>query len=133
MVGIVIVSHSSNLALGVKEIASQMAPEVKIECAGGTEDNLIGTDINKITNAIKSVYNTDGVLILFDLGSALMNTEMAIEFLDDEIKDKVKDKVKVLDVPIAEGAVVAAVSCSQNKSISEIEKDLIKIKMNKIS
>ena len=63
MVGIVVVSHSELVANGAKEIALQMAPEAKIEAAGGTADNRLGTDINKITEAIKKVYSEDGVMI----------------------------------------------------------------------
>lgn len=129
MVGIVIVSHSIDLANGVRDIAKQMAEEVKIETAGGTEDGRIGTDISKITNAILNSFDKDGVIILFDLGSALMNTEMALEFLDDDIKNK----VKILDAPIVEGAIVSAVLASQNKNIAQIEEELKSLKINKLS
>ena len=128
MVGIVLVSHSISLAQGVKEIAIQMAPDVKIETAGGTEDGRIGTDINKISDAINNVYSNDGVVILFDLGSALMNTEMAIEFFDEEMKGN----IYILDAPITEGAVVAAVNASMNKGLDEIISELKNMKLNKI-
>lgn len=128
MVGIVIVSHSDLVARGVKEIAGQMAPEVKIEAAGGTGDNRIGTAINKITEAIEKVYSEDGVMIFFDLGSAFMNTELAIEFLDDSMKGK----IEIIDAPLVEGVVIAAVESSMNKSIEEAKKSLEGMKLNKI-
>lgn len=128
MVGIVIVSHSDLVARGVKEIAGQMAPEVKIEAAGGTGDNRIGTAINKITEAIEKVYSEDGVMIFFDLGSAFMNTELAIEFLDDSMNGK----IEIIDAPLVEGVVIAAVECSMNKSIEEAKKSLEGMKLNKI-
>lgn len=129
MVGIVIVSHSSNLADGVKEVASQMASEVKIEVAGGTSDGRLGTDIDKIKDAIKNVYSDDGVIILFDLGSSMMNTEMAIEFLDEHMRRN----IRMLDAPLVEGAVVAAVDASIGKSLAEISAELNKMKINKMN
>ena len=129
MVGIVIVSHSNNLANGVKEVASQMASEVKIEVAGGTSDGRLGTDIEKIKDAIKNAYSDDGVIILFDLGSSMMNTEMAIEFLDEHMRRN----IRMLDAPLVEGAVVAAVDASIGKSLAEICAELNKMKINKMN
>ncbi|GAA0078509.1 dihydroxyacetone kinase phosphoryl donor subunit DhaM [Clostridium sp. CTA-5] len=129
MVGIVIVSHSNFIAKGVKEVALQMAPEVSIVDAGGTSDGRIGTDISKITSSIEEVYSESGVLVLFDLGSAFMNTEMAIEFLDDNIREK----VEIVDAPLVEGAITAAVESSMNKSLAEIKDVLKPMSLNKIS
>lgn len=128
MVGMVIVSHSAKLAEGVKELASQMADEVLIVAAGGTEDGRIGTDLNKITNAIKEVYSEDGVIVIFDLGSSYMNADMAIE----DLPLSMKDKVEIIDTAMVEGAVVAAVQCSMNKSIKEIKDALKSMCLNKI-
>lgn len=129
MVGIVIVSHSIKLAEGVKEVASQMASEVKIEIAGGTCDNRLGTDIEKIKDAIKNVYTAEGVVILFDFGSSMMNTEMAIEFLDENMRKN----IRIMDAPLVEGAVVAAVDSNIGKSLEEIVTELKKMKINKMS
>jgi len=120
MVSIVVVSHSSSIAQGAKELASQMAPEVTIAAAGGTGDGRIGTDMEKILAAIENVYSEDGVIVLFDLGSAFMNTEMAIEILPEEIQKK----VEIVDAAIVEGTVTAAVECSIGKSITEIKEEL---------
>ena len=79
MVGIVVVSHSQKIAEGAVELAKQMAPEAKIAAAGGMEDGSIGTDVAKISDAIEAVDQGDGVVILVDLGSAVMSSEMAIE------------------------------------------------------
>ena len=62
MVGIVIVSHSEKIAEGVKEVAEQMVPEVKIYSAGGTDDGRIGTDAMKISAAIENAFDKDGVM-----------------------------------------------------------------------
>lgn len=128
MVSIVIVSHSNFIAKGVKEVALQMAPEVSIVDAGGTDDGRIGTDISKITNAIESVYSESGVLVLFDLGSAFMTTEMAIEFLSEDIRSN----IKIIDAPLVEGAITAAVEASMNKSLLEIKEVLKPMSLNKI-
>ena len=80
MIGIVIVSHSSKLAEGVVELARSMGgATVAIQAAGGmNEDTTLGTDPIRILNAIKQVYSDDGVLVLMDLGSAILSSEMAV-------------------------------------------------------
>ncbi|MFL0250035.1 dihydroxyacetone kinase phosphoryl donor subunit DhaM [Clostridium neuense] len=120
MVGIVLVSHSNKIAEGIKEVSLQMASQAKIAAAGGTRDERIGTDVNKILEAIQSVYSEDGVIILFDLGSSCMNAEMAIEFLDP---DK-QNKVEIVDAALVEGAIVAAVESTLNKNITEIKNSI---------
>lgn len=117
MVGIVVVSHSSLVAEGVKEIVAQMAPEVNIQCAAGTFDGRLGSDVDKILKAIKKAYSEDGVLVFYDLGSSCMNAEIAIELLD-EYK---KEKVKIAYSPLVEGALLAAVDSSINKKIDYIK------------
>ena len=87
MVGLVIVSHSARLAEGVRELAEQMTQgRVPLAVAGGIDDadNPIGTDAMKVMEAIDAVYSDDGVVILMDLGSALLSTETALDFLPDE-------------------------------------------------
>ncbi|WP_238881728.1 dihydroxyacetone kinase phosphoryl donor subunit DhaM [Clostridium sp. YIM B02551] len=128
MVGLVIVSHSENIAKGVKELVEQMVPNVPIAAAGGAYDGSIGTDIEKIMNGIERVYTEDGVIVIFDLGSAFMNAEMAIEFLDAEMIDK----VKIIDCPIVEGAVTAAVESSLDKKIIEIQEALQPMDLGKM-
>ncbi|MBU3154383.1 PTS-dependent dihydroxyacetone kinase phosphotransferase subunit DhaM [Clostridium estertheticum] len=129
MVGIVIVSHSSKVAEGVKELALQMANNVPIASAGGTSDNELGTDLERIILAIKQVYSEDGVVILFDLGSACMNAQMAIESLTDEMQSN----VKILDVALVEGAITIAVDSSIGKSLPQIEEAVKKLCLHKMS
>ena len=74
MVGIVIVSHSQKLAEGVVDLASLMAPETPMRAAGGMDDGGFGTSFEKINNAIDEIYSDDGVIILMDMGSAVMTT-----------------------------------------------------------
>ncbi len=113
MVGIVIVSHSQKLAEGVVEISRMMAESAPIVAAGGLEDGSLGTSYEKICAAIEEVYSADGVIILVDMGSAVMTTEMVLEDLD-------KPNVKMIDCPLAEGAVLAAVESAGGRSLEEI-------------
>lgn len=113
MVGIVIVSHSQKLAQGVVEIASMMAETAPLCAAGGLEDGTFGTSYDKISAAIKEVYSIDGVIVLMDMGSAVMTTEMVLEDLD-------KPNIKMLDCPLVEGAVLAAVESAGGHSLKEI-------------
>lgn len=129
MVGLVIISHSEKIAKGVVEMAAQMAPNIPIIDAGGTSDGRIGTDMEKISEGIKKVYSDDGVLILFDLGSAYMNTEMAIDFLDDNLD---KDKIQIIDCALVEGAITAAVQSSLGENIEKVKEALKDLSLNKV-
>ena len=113
MVGIVIVSHSQKLAEGVIDLAALMAPETPMRAAGGVEDGCFGTSFEKINNAIEEIYSDDGVVILMDLGSAVMTTEMVLEMMEDR-------NIKMIDCPIVEGAIAAAVVAAGNASMDEV-------------
>ncbi|GAA4029121.1 dihydroxyacetone kinase phosphoryl donor subunit DhaM [Allokutzneria multivorans] len=105
-VGLVIVSHSAALAAGVTELAAQMAPDVRIMPAGGTEDGGLGTDFDCVSAALERADSGAGVVLLYDLGSAQMTAELAVESLTTPIR------AIVADAPLVEGAVAAAV-CAQ--------------------
>lgn len=106
-VALVIVSHSAQLAAGVVELASQMAKDVVLRAAGGTDDGRIGTSFDKVNEAV-SVLRGEGydVAILTDLGSANMTVESVLDFLSDEEELH----VRLVDGPLVEGAVAAAVT-----------------------
>lgn len=128
MVGIVVVSHSEKLAESVIELSALMAPETPMAAAGGMEDGGFGTSYEKITNAIDSVYSEDGVIVLMDLGSAVMTTEMVIE--DMAMMDKTN--IKMVDCPIVEGAISASVVAAGGAPIEDvIESAKIASTMNK--
>lgn len=117
MIGIVLVSHSHLLAKGLQEMAVQMSKNlVKIEAAGGVDDTTIGTNAERIHQAIEAAYSPDGVLILFDLGSALFSTQMAVDMLPPEQQHQ----VKVSGAHLVEGAIVAAVEASLGHSLEEV-------------
>lgn len=119
MVGIVIVSHSKQLALGVQELAAQMVQgKIPLAVAAGVDDpeHPLGTDAIKVYEAIASVFSDDGVLVLMDLGSALMSAEMALEFLTPEQREK----IYLCAAPLVEGAIAAVVAAAAGKNIQQV-------------
>lgn len=114
MVGIVVVSHSQRLAEGAVELAQLMAADAKIAAAGGLEDGSPGTSFEKIMSAVESVYSEDGVAVLMDMGSAVMTTEMVVESFE-------YDNIVMLDGPIVEGAIVAALEASLGTPLAELQ------------
>jgi multiphosphoryl transfer protein len=119
VVAIVIVSHSKQLAEGVRELAAQMVQgKVSLAIAAGMDDpeNPLGTDAMQVYEAIASVYNDDGVIVLMDLGSAVMSAEMALEFLPKEYQDK----VHLCEAPLVEGTIAAAVAAASGSNIHKV-------------
>ncbi|END4765608.1 phosphoenolpyruvate--protein phosphotransferase [Escherichia coli] len=119
MVAIVIVSHSLRLAQGIEELALQMSGgDVPLAIAAGIDDpqNPIGTDAIAIMSAIESVWSPDGVLVLMDMGSALLSTEMALELLSEEQRSA----IYLLAAPVVEGAMSAVTSAAAGLSVTEI-------------
>ena len=115
MVGIVIVSHSQKLAEDIVDLAHLMAADAPMRAAGGMEDGGFGTSYDKIENAIEDIYTDDGVIVLMDLGSAVMTTEAVLEDMKDD--DKL---VEMVDCPIVEGAIAASVVASGGASIEDV-------------
>ena len=120
-VSLVIVSHSTKLAEGVAELAGQMAQgKCAIVAAGGTLDGTLGTSMEKILTALQAADGPDGILVLLNLGSAVMATEMAVEmFLLDHVSERVSH-VLISPAPLVEGAVIAAVEASIGNSLQEV-------------
>ena len=113
MVGLVVVSHSQKLAEGVKELAEMMAHNVQIAAAGGLDEGILGTSYEKISRAVEDVCGMDGAVVLMDMGSAVMTTELVAENLKD-------DAIRLVDCPVAEGAVLAAVASAGGASLDEV-------------
>ncbi|TFD21471.1 dihydroxyacetone kinase phosphoryl donor subunit DhaM [Cryobacterium sp. TMS1-13-1] len=105
-VGLVFVSHSAKIAAGLVELARQMAPTVRLVAAGGTDEGAIGTSFDMITTALAEADGGAGVVILCDLGSAILTAETARDFLDQAEQDQ----VRIVDAPLVEGGVAAAVA-----------------------
>jgi multiphosphoryl transfer protein len=118
LVGIVIVSHSGTLAAGVRELAAEMAgPDVRIELAGGlAEEGALGTDAVRVAEAIGRAGSGDGVLVLMDLGSAVLSAETALDLLAPEEREH----VLLCEAPLVEGAVAAAVAARLGRPLAEV-------------
>ena len=117
LVGLVFVSHSAKLAEGAAELASQMAgPDVRLLAVGGAPDGTIGTDPDRIATAIRSADSGAGVLVICDLGSAILATESAIEMLDATLAAR----VRLSGGPFVEGAVIASVQASIGQSLDDV-------------
>jgi phosphoenolpyruvate-protein phosphotransferase/dihydroxyacetone kinase phosphotransfer subunit len=118
MVGLVIVSHSATLAEGVAELARGMGAEVPIELAGGIDapEPALGTDATRVLEAIERADQGDGVLVLMDLGSAVLSAEMALDLLSPERRER----VLLCEAPLVEGAVAAAVTAKLGASLEDV-------------
>ena len=114
MVGIVVVSHSADLAAGLAALASQMAgPDVRIEPAGGLPDGTLGTDEDRVRAAIRAADQGSGVVILGDLGSAILTVRHVLE-------RHANGHVRLADAPIVEGAIAAAVTASASMTLDDV-------------
>jgi dihydroxyacetone kinase DhaKLM complex PTS-EIIA-like component DhaM len=126
MVGIVVVSHSERAAEGITEIAAEMAGDTRIEPVGGDGKGGIGTVPDAIEAAIDAAAggsedgdtagggsdgDLDPVVVLVDLGSAVMNADVAVELSDAE--------AVIADAPVLEGAVNAAVAATDPSATVE--------------
>ena len=96
---------------------AKMADGVPIRAAGGLEDGGFGTSYEKIANAIEEIYSDDGVIVLMDMGSAVMTAEMVLEAMPER-------KLILADCPLVEGAVAATVSAIAGSSLDEIMDEL---------
>jgi phosphoenolpyruvate---glycerone phosphotransferase subunit DhaM len=118
-VGIVIVSHSPDVARGAADMVRQMVgDEVPLGFCGGNPDGGLGTSVEKIMKAIDEAWSERGVAILVDLGGAETNSEMAIEMLPPERQGK----VVVCNAPIVEGAVMAATEAWGGASLEDVRR-----------
>ena len=117
MVGIVVVSHSDALAEGVVTLAREMGgADLALIAAGGTDEpGVLGTDATRVMAAIEEAMSPDGVLVLMDLGSALMSTELAVDLLGET-----PGRVVLSEAPLVEGTVAAAASASGGASLDEV-------------
>jgi PTS hybrid protein len=119
MVSLVVVSHSYQVAQGVKEMALQMlSGKISIAATGGTKERTLGTDVLAIQEAIRSVLGPEGVVVLVDIGGAVISVEMALEGIDPTDRDK----VVIADAPLVEGAIMAATQASLGAGLLEVKK-----------
>lgn len=119
-VGIVVVSHSRALGEAAVELASQMVTsEPRVLVAAGTADGGLGTDAMAIQQAVEQLDSPDGVLVMVDLGSALMSADMALEFCDPEVAAR----TRITSAPLVEGLVAALVRASLGADLDKVAAD----------
>ncbi|MEN2737375.1 dihydroxyacetone kinase phosphoryl donor subunit DhaM [Microbacterium sp. X-17] len=115
-VGLVFVSHSSQLAAGAVALAGQMAPSVTLLAAGGTDDDGIGTSFGKVMTAVGEADQGSGVVVVSDLGSALLTAETVLDLLPEDERAR----VRVVDGPFVEGGVAAAVAAETGADLAGV-------------
>jgi phosphoenolpyruvate---glycerone phosphotransferase subunit DhaM len=114
MVGLVLVSHSPQIAEGTAELVRQMAGDVEIAAVGGDADGGFGTDPERIKAAIEDL-GADEALVFMDLGSAVLSAETVLEMLSSADREK----VRLVDAPFVEGAFAAGVIASTGSDAGE--------------
>ncbi len=120
MVSILLVSHSYKLAQGTAELVRQMASstdlKIKVTAGLGDEHEEIGTNAVEIMEALSELTESGDVLVLMDLGSAVLSTEMALQMLDEEVTAK----VRMCPAPFVEGAIAAGVQANMGSPIQDV-------------
>ena len=116
MVGIVIVSHSPDIAAGTAALAAQMAgPDVRIEVAGGGPDGGLGTDGSLVSAAIAAADQGEGAVVLGDLGSSILTARAVLAE-----RAEGNGSVRLVDAPLVEGGVAAAVVASAGLALDDV-------------
>ena len=128
MINILLASHSKKVAEGLREILVQMAPDVNIQVSGGDNEGNIGSNFEEINEIINKYATDDGLVIFFDLGSSMLNCQMAIDMLDEEKKSK----VYLAGTPLIETSVQTAVNASAGQSLEKIVEYLKEYPVNKL-
>jgi PTS hybrid protein len=112
-VGIVLVSHSERLAEGLRDLLRQLTRDTRVEVAAGTEDGSLGTSSARVTAAIDRADKGAGVVVLADLGSAVLTAL-------DVLAEAARDNVVLVDAPLVEGAVAAAVIAGSGADLAAV-------------
>lgn len=121
-IGIIVVSHSKNIAQGVVDLISEVAKDVSITYVGGTEDGEIGTSFDQVQQIVEQ-NDKKTLLAFFDLGSARMNLELVADFSEKNII--------INSVPVVEGAYTAAALLQAGADLDSIQSQLAELTINK--
>ena len=114
MIGIILVSHSRELTWDLAELLAQIgSSDVPVAVAGGTPDGRIGTSADLVREAIRAMDGADGIVVVPDLGSAVLTVRAVLE-------DQPNERVLLVDAPFVEGAVAAAVTAASGGSLDEV-------------
>lgn len=121
-IGIIVVSHSKNIAQGVVDLISEVAKDVSITYVGGTEDGEIGTSFDQVQQIVEQ-NDKKTLLAFFDLGSVKMNLELVADFSEKNII--------INSVPVVEGAYTAAALLQAGADLDSIQSQLAELTINK--
>lgn len=121
-IGIIVVSHSKNIAQGVVDLISEVAKDVSITYVGGTEDGEIGTSFDQVQQIVEQ-NDKKTLLAFFDLGSAKMNLELVADFSEKNII--------INSVPVVEGVYTAAALLQAGADLDSIQSQLAELTINK--
>ncbi|GAA3014707.1 dihydroxyacetone kinase phosphoryl donor subunit DhaM [Tetragenococcus solitarius] len=115
---LLLVSHSKEITDGIKKMVEQMqtSNDVSIYSLGGTADNEIGSDPTKIVDAVNKADKEDIFLVFADIGSAILNAEMAQDMLEEEQQKR----YYLIDAPLVEGAFAAAITAGTSDDLEQI-------------
>ncbi|MGY4688356.1 dihydroxyacetone kinase phosphoryl donor subunit DhaM [Salibacterium sp. K-3] len=112
---VVVISHSAKIARGIVDLVSETKqPDVAVFAAGGAEDGAIGTSAGTIKAALEEADRAAGVLVFYDIGSAVMNAELALDMMPER-----KGRVEIIDAPVVEGTYVAVVEAGMGRTLEE--------------
>lgn len=116
MIGIVLVSHSAALVQGLSDLVGQVSGEdVRVRPAGGSGDGGLGTDPDRIAAAIRDADTGSGVVVLVDIGSAVLSVKAILAGGDVAGID-----VRLADAPLVEGAVAASVLAATGADLAAV-------------
>lgn len=115
---LLLLSHSKEITDGIKKMIEQMqtSSEVSIYSLGGTADNEIGSDPTKIVDAVNEAAEKDTFLVFADIGSAILNAEMAQDMLEEEQQNR----YYLVDAPLVEGAFAAAITAGTSNDLEQV-------------
>lgn len=127
MVSLILLSHSIKVVEGIKDIAGEMAKDIPIYIAGGNSEGNLGSDYENIKDVMNQASGPHGVVILYDLGSTAMTAETVL----DEMENDTKSRFKIVNAPLVEGAIVAAVEIRSGATLEEVLEALKEIEIIK--
>ncbi len=131
MISLVLVSHSRPLAQALADLIHQFAQsgvKIAIAAGAGPDHQDFGTDATEIAQAIQSVYSPEGVLVLMDMGSAVLSAEMALDFLPEEIRQH----TLLSPAPLVEGAFIGAVQAGVGSDLPAVAREAEKALIPKV-
>ena len=127
MLGFIVVSHSKDLAEAVIHLANEMKRyDFPLINGSGTDGDFLGSNPLTIKEAILNAKTDKGALVVVDIGSSVLNTQVAIDFLADEGEDI--ENIKIADAPLVEGLIAAVAINDEKADIESILNELKELK-----